>query len=223
MRAVTDDAAGTARALRATSETARDAVRDFAGPDGAGSRVTQSMRNTLAAIEEVTNDLSEGTEALKRNFLFRGFFRRRGFYDLDSISRDAYQAGLLERDRTAVRIWLEGGLLFDRDRDGQLRLTADGRRRVEVAMGQLVQYPRDSPLVVEGYAQATDGDTAYLLAAEHATIVREHLLSRFRRVTTLTDIMPMGREAVGSPRADGTWEGVALTMFVSNDVFRGRR
>lgn len=223
LNAVTQDAAGTARALRDTTEAARDAVRDFTGPDGAGSRVTQSIRNTLAAIEEVTNDLSEGTEALKRNFLFRGFFRGRGFYDLDSVSREAYQAGLLERNRTAVRIWLEGPRLFDLDPDGHLRLTVEGRRRIEVAMGELVQYPRDTPLIVEGYAEATDRDTAYLRAAEQAAIVRDHLLSRFRRITTLTEIMPMGRDAQGSPRGDGTWEGVALTMFVSNDVFRGKR
>jgi hypothetical protein len=120
-------------------------------------------------------------------------------------------------------VWLEGRLLFDRDADGQLRLTAEGRRRLEVAMGQFVQYPRDSPLIVEGYAAATDSDTAYLLAADHAGLVRQHLLSRFRRASTLTDVMPLGREAPGSPRGDGTWEGVALTMFVSNDVFRGRR
>jgi hypothetical protein len=33
------------------------------------------------------------------------------------------------------------------------------------------------------------------------------LLGRFRRQTTLTDIMPMGDEASGSPRGDRRWSG----------------
>jgi len=223
MRKVADDATGTAAALRETSETARTALQDFTATDGAGARITQTIRNTLASIEEVTNDLAEGTEALKRNFLFRGFFRDRGFFDLDAISREAYQAGLLERDnRTAVRIWLDAAVLFESDPEGGERLTADGRRRIDQAMAQLVQYPRDSPLVVEGYARGGGADT-YVLSSERAAAVREYLLRRFRRATTLTDSMPLGSSAAGSPRGDATWEGVALAMFVSNDVFRGRR
>lgn len=223
LRQVADDAAGTAAALRETSETARTAVNDFTAADGAGARITQTIRNTLASIEEVTNDLAEGTEALKRNFLFRGFFRDRGFFDLDAMSREAYQAGLLERDnRTAVRIWLDAAVLFEADPEGGERLTADGRRRLDQAMAQLVQYPRDSPLVVEGYARAGDADT-HVLSSERATAVREHFLRRFRRSTTLTDTMPLGSAASGSLRGDDTWEGVALAMFVSNDVFRARR
>jgi hypothetical protein len=160
MRQVTEDAAGTAAALRQTSETARTALQDFTTVDGAGARITQTIRNTLASIEEVTNDLAEGTEALKRSFLFSGFFRDRGFYDLDAISREAYQAGLLERDnRTAVRIWLDASVLFVADPEVGEQLTADGRRRLDQAMAQLVQYPRDSPLVVEGYARGGDADS----------------------------------------------------------------
>jgi phospholipid/cholesterol/gamma-HCH transport system substrate-binding protein len=224
LRAVTDEAAGTARTLRETSEVARAAVQDFTAPGGSGVRMTETVRSTLASIEEVTSDLSEGTEALKRNFLVRGFFRRRGFFDLDAVSRDAYKAGLLERDnRTAVRIWLDGRLLFTRDDDGRERLTADGRRRLDSAMAQLVQYPRDSPLVVEGYAQATDQDANYLVSTDRATMVWDYLLGRFRRATTLTDIMPLGSEASGSPSGDDRWEGVALAMYVSNDVFREPR
>jgi hypothetical protein len=105
-----------------------------------------TIRNTLSSIEEVTQDLAESTEALKRHFLFRGFFQDRGFFDLDTISREAYQEGLLERDhRTAVRIWLDAAVLFERDRDGVERLTPDGRGRIDSAMSQLVQYPATAP------------------------------------------------------------------------------
>ncbi|MDH4063645.1 MAG: hypothetical protein OEW19_04540, partial [Acidobacteriota bacterium] len=200
------------------------ALQGFMAPNGAGPQMTQTIRNTLAGIEEVTSDLAEGTEALKRNLLFRGFFQSRGFFDLDAISREAYQAGILERDnRTAVRIWLDARMLFTRDADGNERLTPDGRRRIDSAMSQVVQYPRDSPLIVEGYALTTQQDTAYLASVDRASIVRDYVLTRFRRQATLTDVMPLGDTAVGSPRGDDRWEGVALAVFVSNEVFRDDR
>src|SRR5690606_24497972 len=131
----------------------------------------------------------EGTEALKRNFLFRGFFRDRGFYSLSSVSREAYLAGALEgRDRTALRIWIDASVLFEIGPDGLERLTDAGRRRLDSAMVDLVRYPRDSPLVVEGYADSAAGDTAYLVSADRAQLVRDYILGRFRRQATLTEI-----------------------------------
>jgi hypothetical protein len=85
-------------------------------------------------------------------------------------------------------------------------------------MADLVRYPRDSPLVVEGYASDAGGEPAYLQSIDRAELVRDYVLSRFRRQATLTDIMPMGTVASGSPSGDGRWSGVALAMFVRDDV-----
>jgi phospholipid/cholesterol/gamma-HCH transport system substrate-binding protein len=213
------EAEQTMRNVRETTDRAKAAVDSFSGPEGTAQQIAQALRNTLAEVQEVTADLAEGTEALKRNFLFRGFFRQRGFFDLDSISREAYQSGVLEgRDRTALKIWLEAPGLFARDADGVERLTLAGRRRLDSAMADFVRYPRDSPLIVEGYAVAGDGEAPYLISADRAQVVRDYLLVRFRRQATLTDIMPLSDAAPGSPRGDGRWSGVALALFVDNDA-----
>jgi phospholipid/cholesterol/gamma-HCH transport system substrate-binding protein len=197
----------------------RAAVSGFAAPNGTAQQIAQTLRNTLTEVQEVTSDLADGTEALKRNFLFRGFFRQRGFFDLDAISSQAYQSGILEgRDRTALRIWIDATMLFAPDPDGTERLTDSGRQRLDSAMADFVRYPRDSPLVVEGYADASEGEAPYLLSVDRAQIVRDYLLGRFRRQATLTDIMPLSESAPGSPRGDDRWSGVALALFVSNDA-----
>ncbi|MBA2258291.1 MAG: MCE family protein [Acidobacteria bacterium] len=219
LNGITREAEQTARTVRETAEISRDAIRKFSGPDGMGPQLTQSIRNTLAGIEEVTFDLAEGTEALKRNFLVRGFFQDRGFFDLDSISSAAYQEGLLERKRTAVRIWLDAAVIFTRGTDGIETLTDDGRRRLDVAMAQLSQYPRNSPLVVEGYAAPGD-ENAYLVSLDRAQRVRDYVLNRFRRQPTLTGIMPLSAAAIGSPAGNGSWSGVALAIYVPNEALR---
>jgi phospholipid/cholesterol/gamma-HCH transport system substrate-binding protein len=213
------EAEQTVRNLRETTEQTRAAVERFAAPGGTAQQIGQALRNTLVEVQEVTSDLAEGTEALKRNFLFRGFFRERGFFDLDAISREAYVAGVLEGDdRTALRIWIAAGGLFARGPVGSERLTEAGRRRLDSAMADLIRYPRDSPLVVEGYAESQDGEAAYLASADRALLVRDYLVTRFRRQLTLTDLMPMSSQAPGSPQGDGRWSGVALALFVRNEA-----
>ena len=207
--------------LRETTARARVTLEQFAAPDGTAQQIAATLRNTLGEVQEVTSDLAEGTEALKRNFLFRGFFRDRGFFDLDTLSREAYLSGALEGDdRTAIRIWLDAQGLFTRDAQGIERLTEPGRRRIDSAMTDLIRYPRDSPLVIEGYAESREDEASYLASVDRAQAVRDYLVGRFRRQTTLTAIMPMSDQAPGSPRGDGRWSGVALTMFVRNDAFR---
>jgi phospholipid/cholesterol/gamma-HCH transport system substrate-binding protein len=207
------------RNLRETTDRARTALEAYTEPTGSGPQITLALRNTLAQIQEVTSDLAEGTEALKRNFLFRGFFRERGFFDLDTLSREAYQSGVLEGDeRTALKIWIDASVLFERGPDGVERLTEAGRRRLDSAMADLVRYPRDSPLVVEGYAAGRDGEAAYLVSDDRAQIVRDYLVSRFRRQTTVTGVMPMSEQAPGSPSGNDRWSGVALALFVRNSA-----
>ena len=213
------EAEQTVRNLRETTDRARIAVEGFTAPNGTSQQLTQTLRNTLAEVQEVTSDLAEGTEALKRNFLFRGFFRQRGFFDLDTISSQAYQSGILEgADRTALRIWVDAAVLFTRNPEGTEQLTDEGRRRLDSVMADFVRYPRDSPLIVEGYADASEGGAPYLVSVDRAQLVREYLLGRFRRQATLTDIMGLSESAPGSPRGDGRWSGIALALFVSNDA-----
>ena len=160
------------------------------------------------------SDMAETTEALKRNFLVRGFFNRRGYFDLADVSVDAYRQGVLEsKERRAMRLWIGAELLFDRNAQGVERLSDQGRSRLDSAMSQFVRYPRTSPIVVEGYAQRPTGDERFLLSRSRGQLVRDYILSRYGLDQKTIAVMPMGSEAVDSPSGD-TWDGVAVTMFI---------
>ena len=210
------------RNIRETTDRGRAMMEEFTAPNGGGPQMVQSMRDILRQTQEVVSDLADSTEAMKRNILFRGFFRQRGFYDLDAISRDAYAAGALAgKDRTALRIWIAADVLFARDANGTERLTDAGKRRLDSAMGDFVRFPRDSPLVVEGYSRTAEGGSAYLSSAEQATLVRDYLRDRLRRKSSLVDFIAMGDAAVGSPTGDSRWAGVALALYVRKDALAG--
>ena len=204
--------------LRQAAEEAKGAVADFRGENGPMKGVTGSLQQTLASAKDAMADLAENTEALKRSFFFRGFFNRRGYFDLQDVSVQQYREGALEtQDRRVLRIWAGAAVLFEKDAVGAERLTDGGRARLDSAMAALVKYPRASPFVVEGYAQEVTGDRRYLLSRARAQLVRDYIVGKFGLDPTTVAIMPMGAEAVGSPSGD-RWDGVALALFVSRSA-----
>ncbi len=209
------DAEKTVANLRDAAEEARGAVADFRGDDGPMKGITGDVQQTITLARDTMHNLAENTEALKRNFFFRGFFNRRGYFDLQAISVQDYREGVLEsRDRVALRIWAASAVVFERDEEGRERLSEGGRARLDSAMATFVKYPRTTPFVVEGYAKELTGDQRFLLSRARAQLVRDYLVGKFGLDPNYVTTMPMGSAADGSPAGD-TWDGVALALFVN--------
>ncbi len=208
------DAQGVIAKVNEAAEQAKQFVAEMRSNSGPVQGAVADLRDTLSSAREAMNDLSETSEALKRNFFFRGFFDRRGYYDLDDISVEDYRKGALEaRDRRVVRIWLGADVLFATTDAGQEVLTDAGKGRLESAMSEFLKLPPDSPIVIEGYAVAPTYDARYIASRRRASMVREYLVNRIQLDVTRMGVMPMGDQAPGSP-AGGTWDGVAIAVFL---------
>lgn len=214
-RNIASDAEKAVASLRQAAEEARGAVADFRGDDGPMKGITGDLQQTITMARSAMHNLAENTEALKRNFFFRGFFNRRGYFDLSDISVQDYRRGVLENggDRQALRIWASAAVLFERDAEGRERLTDDGKARLDSAMAAFVKYPRTTPFVVEGYAEAPTADQRFLLSRHRAGLARDYIVGKFGLDPNYVTTMVMGHEADDSP-AGNRWNGVALAMFV---------
>jgi phospholipid/cholesterol/gamma-HCH transport system substrate-binding protein len=213
-RAIVAEAQKAMENVRQASEQARGAIADLRGEGGPMRGVTGDLQQTLALARDAMADLAENSEALKRSFFFRGFFNRRGYFDLDDVSVAEYRQGALEtEDRRVLRIWLSAAVLFETNSQGVEQLTDGGRARLDSAMSQFVRYPKTSPFVVEGYGKAATGDVRYLISGARARLVRDYLVGKFVLDANYVATMPMGSEAVDSP-AGNEWDGVALALFV---------
>jgi phospholipid/cholesterol/gamma-HCH transport system substrate-binding protein len=62
------------------------AVKEALAEDDIGQDGATNLRQALSGLNRSTTNVAEDTEALKHNFLLRGFFKRRGFYNLDEIT-----------------------------------------------------------------------------------------------------------------------------------------
>jgi phospholipid/cholesterol/gamma-HCH transport system substrate-binding protein len=210
-----EEIAGDARRV---VQQARDALEGLQDSDGPVAGVTASLTQTLSDAREAMAAFADNMEALRHNFLFRGFFNDRGYFDLADISPVAYREGALSADgaRTTARIWLREGVLFEPSgSNGETvdQLTDAGRARLDSAVAPYLDRMASAVLVVEGYAQKGSEDERYLTSRARAAAVREYLVQKFALDPRATAVMPLGAEPAGNPPADD-WSGIALAFFL---------
>ena len=199
--------------MKEASETAKATMASFQGTDKGMQGALTDFRETMSNARDAMGGLSENMDALKRNFLLRGFFNRRGYFELDDLSASEYRQGVLEAtDRQALRVWVRADLLFSHDGKGIELLTDEGKARLDWAIASFLDYPRDTPLIVEGYFPTGTRDQQHLASRERAAQVREYLVARFHLNPNATGLIPLGDDAVGSPDG-GAWDGIALAAF----------
>jgi len=211
------DARGVVGKVDEAAEQARQLTSEMRSNTGPVQGAIADLRQTMSGAREAMADLAENSEALKRNFFFRGFFDRRGYYDLDDVPVEEYRKGALEsRDRRVARVWLQSGMLFETTAAGEEVLTEAGKSRIESAVSEFLRQPPDSPIVVEGYASGATYDQRYIASRRRAQLVREYLANRVQLNPSRVGVMPLGNDAPGSP-ANGTWDGVAIAIFIRTE------
>ncbi|MBI4442831.1 MAG: MCE family protein [Acidobacteria bacterium] len=181
------------------------------GSDGEG--LTANLRQTIENANEAMANFAENTEALKRNWFFRGFFQDRGFYDLNAISMEDYRQGRFAPEHPSLREWLYEAELFATRPDGTEQLSEPGKKRLDQAMAGLIAYTANNPLIVEGYTAKGDEGEIFLRSRDRAQMVRAYLIRRFQLQPNYVGMMPM--ESVKSSAPGGEpWEGVALVLYL---------
>jgi phospholipid/cholesterol/gamma-HCH transport system substrate-binding protein len=200
-------------------EEARKAVQGLQsknGPIQNITAITANMTQTLDQARAAMTGFAENMDALKRNFLVRGFFNQRGYFDLAQISPAEYRKGKLTAGskRQVIRVWLSSAVLFEVDPDTKVeRLSDDGKARLDSALAPFLDRMATSVLVVEGYSQLPTIDQQFLESRSRAAMAREYLIVRFHLDPQEAGVMPLGHESPGSP-GNTAWDGIALAVFV---------
>ena len=206
-----------AASARQVVDQARSAIAGFQSKDGPVEGVASSLKQTMDDARKAMSAFAENMEALKHNFLLRGFFKDRGFFNLAEISPAAYRQGALTRGKLltrTARVWLTSAELFEPapDDPAAQRLTTDGKARLDAAMAEYLDRSSAAILMIEGYASEGGKDQQFLRSRVRASLVRDYLLARFAFTPQTTGVMPLGRESAGTPTGQ-VWDGVALAIF----------
>jgi phospholipid/cholesterol/gamma-HCH transport system substrate-binding protein len=201
---------------RRVVEDARQALQSLQSKNGPIQNVASNMKQTLDEARAAMAGFAENMDALKRNFLLRGFFNRRGYFDLSQISPTDYRNGRLTagNKRQAVRVWLSSAVLFETDPDTKTeRLTDDGKARLDSAIAPFLDRITNCIVMMEGYSQLPTIEQQFVQSRARASVAREYLIGQFHLDPQATGVMPLGREAADSPSGKA-WDGIAVAVFI---------
>jgi phospholipid/cholesterol/gamma-HCH transport system substrate-binding protein len=200
-----------ARNVDATALRLRQSLTSALGPDSHGVDAADNVRQTLSNVNLASSNMVEDTEALKHGFLFRGFFKRRGYYSLGNLKADEYRSNRSFAAATNLRAWLDQPGLFDNKQDGSEELSPAGKATIGDAMAEFGDGPFGA-VVVEGYS--TTGNTGAQLATSRlrATLVRQYLQTRFGLSSRDVGIVPL-RDLPPPGTNKKSWDGVCLVLL----------
>lgn len=195
------------------TKEALEKLRSFQTADGSASLFTE-VRQTLTSANETMANFADNSEALKRNFFFRGFFKDRGYYDLDELTVREYQEGRFLKDRQKIQEWVDSTNLFELSTAGREQISEEGRRRLDLAMAGFLRFAKTDPLVVESWVSGGAEPERVLRSRERAIMVREYLMKKFSLKPNYVAVMPMNASSIPPivPR-----DGVNLVLYATKE------
>ncbi len=187
---------------------------------GAGANLQQSLTN----INEASGNLADDTEALKHEFFFKGFFKKRGYNSLDRLPVESYRDGTLLKKQPQNREWISATELFeanivsdksDPEKVGSTEtLSPAGRTAIDEAVSKIPNLYA-SALIVEGYSDAGTAGQMLRQSRQRAILVRNYLQLRFGLASQ--DIGVIGMSAAPPVATDRqTWNGICLVHLASS-------
>jgi phospholipid/cholesterol/gamma-HCH transport system substrate-binding protein len=177
-------------------------AQDQYGED-AGTNLQQSLTN----LNQASGNLTDDTEALKHEFFFKGFFKKRGYDSLDDLPVEKYRAGEVFKAAQS-RQWIAAPSLFATDASGKEVISPEGRQQIDQAVGQLPEI-YGKPLIVEGYSSSGSPSDQLVESRRRAALVRGYLQVHFHLEPKNTGIIALKSTP---PQSTGktTFDGVSL-------------
>ena len=177
--------------VQAMSEQLNQTIKGALGPDNMGDDGATNIRQTLSNLNRGTANLAEDTEALKHEFFFRGFFKKRGFYNLEQLSSEDYLKACQREDACGSRTWLDAANLFATGSNGTVQLEETGRHAIDGAVAPVVDSLLDHLVIVEGYSGTGTPDQQFVTSRRRANLVREYLEAHFHLRHSDVGIVPL--------------------------------
>jgi phospholipid/cholesterol/gamma-HCH transport system substrate-binding protein len=196
----------------ASTRQLRQTIAEASEPDDNGATPGLNIRESLSNANAATANIADGTEALKHNFLLRGFFRQRGYFSLDHVSTDMYRKDHLFTNPRNARAWLSSDSMFEKDLNGGEQLTSRGKSMVDAAVTNRGDSIYESPIVVEGYANDANAAEQLALSRSRAILVRHYLEVHFMLDASHIGIVTMGN-LPPSGLEHSTWDGVCVVVL----------
>ncbi len=194
--------------LDQTSQQVNTTLKSAFGEDQYGEDAGSNLQQSLTNLNEASGNLTDDTEALKHEFFFKGFFKHRGYDNLDDLPVEQYRAGQIFKKLPESRQWIAASALFTTNQSGEEVLSMQGKQSIDQAVGQFKAL-YDQPLIVEGYASSGSPSEELVQSRRRAALVRNYLQLHFHIQPKDTGIIALSSTP---PESSGktTFDGVSI-------------
>jgi phospholipid/cholesterol/gamma-HCH transport system substrate-binding protein len=195
-------------------DNAKDAVQNLDGTASNMKAISAKINNGTGTVGALINDktiyqqaaagasaLNEDAEALKHNFLLRGFFKKRGYEDADDLTK--HQISSLPAGPPQKTFDYDGRAIFDKPDTAKLK----DKKALDDA-GQYLQANKFRlAVVVASVGMKGETDKDRVLTEARASAVRDFLAQNFRLDDTRI-------RTIGLGKTDGTGDAGKVEILV---------
>ena len=173
-------------------------------------QTTVGMRDTVVHAQAGIADFQENMEALKQNFLLRGYFKKRGYEDSTDLAKD--EITTLPEASPLKTFTYEPKGLFDQIDTAKLK----NQESLNVA-GKFLAANEFGVAVIVVYSGMTgDAQKDLVLTQARAAVVRAYLVGNFGFDDTQLKTLGMGKKTGAS--ADSGWGEVQIIVYPAGTV-----
>jgi phospholipid/cholesterol/gamma-HCH transport system substrate-binding protein len=199
------------RQLSQASEQVSLTLTDALGPDRSGENAGQNIRETLSNVNLATANMADDTEALKHEFFFRGFFKKRGYYSVKDLTPDQYRGNPYFNSQRNRRTWLGAADAFGKDSNGTEVLSAAGEREIDQLIGTAEESAVNQPIIVEGYSSQASAADQMVTSRSRSLLVAHYLEKHFHLSAKNIGVIPLNATAPPSSGKD-SWDGACIVL-----------
>jgi len=164
-----------------------------------------AMRDTMSQAQAGVTDFQENMEAMKHNFLLRGYFKSRGYEDSAELAKN--EIDRLPQGAPTKQFAYSAKQLFDKQDSAKLKnqksLTAGGAFLANNQFGFAV--------VVVSAGMEGDTQKDLVLTEARAMVVREYLVENFGFDDSQLKTLGMGKQA--DANSDSGWGSVQIFIY----------
>ena len=197
--------------LDQTTEQINTTLKSAFAEDQYGEDAGTNLQQSLTNLNQASGNLTDDTEAMKHEFFFKGFYKHRGYYDLDGLPVEQYRAGQIFKSLPQSRQWIDAASLFTTNQSGEESLSANGRQSIDQAVGQFKEI-YNNPLIIEGYASSGSPSDELVRSRRRAAMVQTYLELHYHLMPKNVGIVAL-RSTPPENAGKTTFDGVSLVSI----------
>ena len=192
-------------------DTSQEALSSIQGASENVNMITAKINSGQGTVGKLVNDktlyqeatagltsLHEDADALKHNFLLRGFFNDRGFADPQELKK--HQIAALPSATPAKTFSLDAKGLFDKPGSPKLK----NPKALNEAAQYLQEHKFDSAVIVVSSGMKGDSEKERVLTEVRSFVVRKYIVEHFKVDDLHLKTLGLGKRETSG--ADGTIE-----------------